>query len=174
MESCLNNGTCISQVDNATFECHCQHTYYGINCENQEDICANKTCSSNGYCQTYAASEPKCRCLIGYSGDNCEVEDSFRKIIRYVQYISLIIVCTCYTILVTLVVSNDILNMFDVKNRRKIDFKDWKNKLKGQQHRDKANKFGPNNRDRILRFKYHNFPQDSLEANYFNKIDSGD
>ena len=173
---CLNNGTCISRTNNATapFECDCQHTYCGTYCEHQVDICANKTCSSNGYCYVIE-SEPKCKCHIDYSGEDCEVEDSFRKIIRYVQYISLIIVCTCYSILVTLVVSNDILNIFGVKNRRKIDLKDWKNKLKGQQQHVKSNNLGPTDRCRIIRFKYYNFPHESsLETNSFNKIESGD
>ena len=38
---CLNNATCTNSLNAtfASFECECQQTFYGLNCENQINIC---------------------------------------------------------------------------------------------------------------------------------------
>ena len=35
-------------------------------------MCVNKTCLNGGRCYTNATYQPNCRCVSGYSGDDCE------------------------------------------------------------------------------------------------------
>ncbi|RNA00108.1 crumbs isoform X1 [Brachionus plicatilis] len=57
---CLNNGTCIE--DSQGFRCQCMKDYFfGKYCEKAIDLCANETCSKNGFC-------------VILSGEKCEIE----------------------------------------------------------------------------------------------------
>ena len=46
--SCLNNGNCSDY--NGTFICTCPTNYYGVYCENLNDLCKTKNCSQQGNC----------------------------------------------------------------------------------------------------------------------------
>jgi len=110
---CLNNGTCINIVNGTTssFECQCKNTFYGLNCENQINICQNVTCSDHGYCykdQTIA----KCKCFTSYSGDVCEIESSYVKLVHSVQSTSTIICVIVLGLGIISVISNDTFNYF--------------------------------------------------------------
>ncbi|RNA18724.1 protocadherin Fat 1 isoform X1 [Brachionus plicatilis] len=76
---CLNNATCVNNLANKTFICHCQqdnngnYLYFGKNCQNKVDVCANETCSKNGVCYD-VNDEAKCKCFSSYSGEKCQIE----------------------------------------------------------------------------------------------------
>ncbi|RNA13157.1 protocadherin Fat 1 isoform X1 [Brachionus plicatilis] len=76
---CLNNGTCVNNLANKTFICHCQqdnngnYLYFGKNCQNKVDVCANETCSKNGVCYD-VNDKAKCKCFSSYSGEKCQIE----------------------------------------------------------------------------------------------------
>jgi hypothetical protein len=110
---CLNNGTCINNANETTslFECECKNTFYGLNCENQIDICQNDTCNQHGYCYT-EQNFPKCKCFTSYSGDVCEIESSYVKVVKSVQLTSTIISVIVLGLAVFSVISNDTFNYF--------------------------------------------------------------
>ncbi|RNA36805.1 protocadherin Fat 1 isoform X1 [Brachionus plicatilis] len=76
---CLNNGTCVNNLANKTFICHCQQDnngndlYFRKNCQNKVDVCANETCSKNGVCYD-VNDKAKCKCFYSYSGEKCNIE----------------------------------------------------------------------------------------------------
>lgn len=93
---CLNNGTCINQLENKTFFCKCclgknqSILYYGKNCEKKIDLCTNETCSKHGICYE-SDYETKCKCFNGYLGQKCEKESNDIKIRKFVIKTSTII-----------------------------------------------------------------------------------
>ena len=125
---CLNNGTCVNLTINRTetFACECASQFFGHYCERHVDWCQNRTCSLHGYCHVGSSrNNSKCKCFTGFSGDDCELVDTFSAIIRNsVQYTSLLICVISMFTLAWLVVSNDVLNVCGF--REKIDLKKWK------------------------------------------------
>jgi hypothetical protein len=94
---CLNNGTCSNMNNDTSFECTCQDSnlFYGIYCENNLDLCQINNTNvcvslSQGYC-IMNGSQPMCKCLMGYSGVNCEVISTFVIIRKYIVDSSTII-----------------------------------------------------------------------------------
>ncbi|RNA23001.1 neurogenic locus notch -like protein [Brachionus plicatilis] len=72
---CLNNGTCIE--DSQGFRCQCMKDYFfGNYCEKAIDLCANETCSKNGFCVVKKDFKVICKCLYLYSGEKCEIESA--------------------------------------------------------------------------------------------------
>ncbi len=134
---CLNNGTCINVVNGtaSSFECQCKNTFYGLSCENQIDICQNVTCNRHGYCYT-EQNMAKCKCFTSYSGDTCEIESSYVKLVRSVQLTSTIICFGALGLVIFSVISNDTFNYF---TRRK-------NKTNGIKNEEIV----------VIRFKYYN------------------
>ena len=133
---CLNNGTCTNSKNDTSFQCECQNTFFGLNCESQINICENKTCNQHGYCYN-TLNVPKCKCLIGYSGDDCESASIFNKIVRpSVQILATLICIIVIIATIIFVVSNDFLNYYyTIKIRNKlrepqVDKKFWIVKLK--------------------------------------------
>jgi len=122
---CLNNATCL-YVNTTSFECKCPSNglYYGEYCENRINLCENVTCSNHGFC-FLNQTQTKCKCFTGYSGDKCDLESNFVKVIRYVQWTSTIICIICIITFWTLIVGNDVLNYFKIGNE-KIDINEWK------------------------------------------------
>ncbi len=117
---CLNNGTCVTHNDSSSFKCECETSFYGIFCENQVNLCLNSSCSTlGGYCFINSTTkQSQCKCKIGYSGLDCEIENTKSKYIRMsVQIVSILICCSCISITVILIVSNDILNYFGIKDK---------------------------------------------------------
>ena len=113
---CLNNATCLEYFQNGTnsFKCNCQQNYYGVYCENEVNMCANRTCSGHGFC-TLNNNLPSCKCFIGYTGTECELENEYIKFVRGVQWTS-IILCICFIgFTVLTVISNDIWTIFIIK-----------------------------------------------------------
>ena len=117
---CLNNGTCYDYFNNgtSTFECQCQETFYGRNCQLQIDVCENVTCNDHGYCLTNQ-TVAKCKCFTSYSGDNCEIESSYVKIVRGIQWTSSIVCFLVIVITIVLIISNDAWNYF-MGNKEKV------------------------------------------------------
>ncbi len=131
---CLNNGTCTNSLDLTSFTCQCPQNspYYGQYCEHLRILCENVTCSSHGYC-TQSQSQTKCKCYMGYDGENCETESNSIKAVKYVQWTATIICIICLTIFCIIIVSNDLLNYFKICNER-IDITEWKReKLYGKE-----------------------------------------
>lgn len=120
---CLNNGTCISHNDSSSFKCECENSFYGVFCENQVNICLNSSCSSmGGYCFINSTTkQSQCKCKIGYSGLDCDIENKESKYIRMsVQIVSILICCPCISITVILIIANDILNYFGFKDKKNV------------------------------------------------------
>ena len=117
---CLNNGTCTTtnSKNGISFQCECQSSFYGGHCENQINICENKTCNQHGYCYN-SLNVPKCKCLIGYSGDDCETASIFTKIVRpSVQILATVICILVIIATIFFVVSNDLLNYYYTIKRK--------------------------------------------------------
>ena len=116
---CLNNGICQSANETTSLgsRCECSRNYYGTYCENQVNLCQIRTCSYNGYCATNG-TVVHCKCFVDYMGENCELETSFKRVIRYVQWSSLVILVCSVSTLVALIVGNDVLNWFGIGVRK--------------------------------------------------------
>ncbi|RNA32190.1 protocadherin Fat 1 isoform X1 [Brachionus plicatilis] len=90
---CLNNGTCVNNLANKTFICHCQqdnngnYLYFGKNCQNKVDVCANETCSKNGVCYD-VNDKAKCKCFSSYSGEKCNIESDESKTRKFCKMLN--------------------------------------------------------------------------------------
>ena len=133
---CLNNGTCLN-INETDFACECQKSFHGLRCENQDDLCRNRTCSKNGYCFVNSTRKvSQCKCSIGFSGDDCENEDNSSKQVRTIfRYISLVLVVACFLILITLIISNDVLNLLGIKDKGRVNLKPWKETSRTKDHK---------------------------------------
>jgi hypothetical protein len=130
---CLNNGTCVTHNDSSSFKCECETSFYGIFCENQVNLCLNSSCSTlGGFCFINSTTKRlQCKCKIGFSGLDCEIENTKSKSIRMsVLFLTILVCCSCFSITVILIVSNDILNYFGIKDKKNKDKKDKKNVVK--------------------------------------------
>ncbi|CAG5865168.1 unnamed protein product [Menidia menidia] len=67
--SCLNNGTCIDDIN--TFSCRCRPGFYGDFCEYELNECDSQPCRNGGTC-TDGLGAYRCACPVGYSGLNCQ------------------------------------------------------------------------------------------------------
>ena len=135
---CLNNATCTNSLNAtfASFECQCQQTFYGLNCENQIDICQNVTCNDHGYCFKDHQSVAKCKCFTSFSGDECEIVSTYVQLVQSVQLTSSIICFVTLSLVVLLVIVNDVFNY-----------------LTGRREKARSHK----NRKRVVqRFMYYN------------------
>ncbi|XP_053573639.1 lactadherin isoform X2 [Bombina bombina] len=78
--TCLNGGTCLSNVYNSPVYCLCPDGFTGTNCnETEKGPCYPNPCRNNAECQELSTSrrgdtfaEYKCICPPGYSGLHCE------------------------------------------------------------------------------------------------------
>lgn len=68
--SCLNNGTCIDDIN--TFSCRCRPGFYGTFCEYEQNECDSQPCKNGGTC-TDGLGTYRCTCPVGYNGQNCQV-----------------------------------------------------------------------------------------------------
>ncbi len=134
--SCLNGGTCVlipNEMDPQTygFECVCDaRFYYGSKCENKYDPCSNFTveCLNGGYCSANNATRGTalCKCLIGYTGEQCEIKNKTKKTVQDTQSYATLIAISIFVILGVLLVGNDVVKLFmqhKEKNRRRIEKK---------------------------------------------------
>jgi hypothetical protein len=117
---CLNNGLCIDTNNQTSFQCICPSLFYGTYCENKRDLCLNSSiCFNNqGYCKMNG-SQPMCKCIMGYSGVNCEILSSslaVRKSIINAATIIAIIVITCY---ILTIIGFDFTKYFLLKEKKK-------------------------------------------------------
>lgn len=69
--SCLNNGTCIDDIN--TFSCRCRPGFYGTFCEFEQNECDSQPCKNGGTC-TDGLGTYRCTCPVGYNGQNCQVQ----------------------------------------------------------------------------------------------------
>ena len=118
---CLNNGVCsnvFTSNEIANFQCACKNSYFGVYCENQVDPCQNKTCA-NGYCINNG-SVPYCKCLNNYYGNECELEMAAIKVVRGVRMSTLIICFLCISLLVSIIILNDICGIFIKKGKKTV------------------------------------------------------
>lgn len=69
--SCLNNGTCIDDIN--TFSCRCRPGFYGTFCEYEKNECDSQPCKNGGTC-TDGLGTYRCTCPVGYNGQNCQVK----------------------------------------------------------------------------------------------------
>ena len=121
---CLNNATCLNVMNQTEFQCQCSNPnlYYGIYCENKFDLCQNSSVCINtnqGYC-IVNGTQPLCKCLMGYSGVNCEIlstELVAIKVITKTTTIIAIVVMGCFVIVVIIF---DYTKYFLIKNKSNI------------------------------------------------------
>ena len=149
---CLNNATCLNYPVNgssSTFKCVCDTNYFGTYCENKVDLCENRKCSNKGYCFINSTDSPYCKCFIGYSGNQCDIELTSAKIVYRAQISSILICVVCIALTVLTVVLNDACNI-------------WIN--------NKENKKHPQNRHRVIHFKYRNSMNDKLFSQFDIKL----
>jgi hypothetical protein len=119
------------------FQCQCSNPnlYYGIYCENKFDLCQNSTVCANsnqGYC-VVNGTQPTCKCLMGYSGVNCEMfstELQAKKVITRTTTIIAIVVMGCFVLLVIFFDYTKYFLMKNKKNNKKISFEKEEHELK--------------------------------------------
>jgi preprotein translocase subunit SecG len=119
-------------MNQTEFQCKCSNPnlYYGIYCENKFDLCQNSTVCANtnqGYC-IVNGTQPMCKCLMGYSGVNCEILSTAlaaKKVITRTTTIIAIIVMVCF---VLIVIFFDYTKYFLMKNKSNIKKKTNKKK----------------------------------------------
>ena len=128
---CLNNGTCMSVLNETSFACECSKDFYGLRCENQINICSNRTCSLSGYCFVNATTKlSQCKCYNGFSGENCEIKDETKFLFRKsIQVISVIIAVLFIILVIVFVISMDVLNLIGIGNAKR-KMKDVNNNFK--------------------------------------------
>jgi hypothetical protein len=108
---CLNNATCIESLDStnsssteANFTCICASTYYGQQCENQVNLCANysKCTPSQGYCKI-ANNTAVCQCLKSYSGEFCQTKSAelqtIQRVVSTASIIAIVAILLVYIIM---------------------------------------------------------------------------
>jgi preprotein translocase subunit SecG len=123
---CLNNATClnvINQMNQSKFQCNCSNPnlYYGIFCENKFDLCQNSSvCFNNqGYC-VVNDTQPMCKCLMGYSGVNCEILSSALSAKKVITKTTTIIAIVVMGLFILLVIFFDYTKYFLMKNKKSI------------------------------------------------------
>ncbi len=137
---CINNGTCIENIPEQTFTCHCNlHLFYGRYCENRVDLCANHTCSDNGFCTT-VDNQPTCTCFSMYSGTNCEIKSAEKQTIEnFISAASIISIICLITFYLIMVVSDAETLYRTHRQRKKSNMKKIKKKPKSS-HKNDTNK----------------------------------
>jgi len=97
------------------------------------------TCSGHGYC-IQNQNETKCKCLVGYEGENCEIESNAVKYVKGIQWTTTIVALVFLVTFWIIVISNDALNYFKACNER-IDIGEWKReKIFGKKQKNKHKK----------------------------------
>nr|CAH7754904.1 unnamed protein product [Callosobruchus chinensis] len=71
---CFNGGTCFDTY--GSFLCQCADGFAGKNCQDVINDCDSRPCFNNGVCVSRVGGGYECRCLQGFFGDHCEVEQS--------------------------------------------------------------------------------------------------
>ena len=115
---CLNNGKCVENLDDLTFDCNCTDLYFGTYCENKLDVCSNETCSNNGICQD-RENLPECDCFYLYEGEKCEIISAQLKTIKSVISITSIIAILILIMFCLLICSMDLFKLCTRKRRRR-------------------------------------------------------
>ena len=137
---CLNNGTCLNVNGDTSYECQCSsEVFYGEFCQYKKNLCENRTCSMNGNCLVNH-TESHCKCFTGFSGDECQLEETSLKIAKGVKVTATIICIVCLVAFGCIVVCSDVLDYFEIGNER-IDMDKWRGeKLHGKDPSKKTKK----------------------------------
>ena len=76
---CENSSQCIDDIVSYDYQCECQLTYVGKNCQRKENICdtIELPCGNFGNCTATDefATTYNCECVDGYRGDLCDLID---------------------------------------------------------------------------------------------------
>jgi hypothetical protein len=109
------------------------------------DPCVNYNCSSNGYCfnnATYNRANvtipsAQCKCFADYTGEHCEIEAKWAKLVKYVKVSTLSIALAVLALTSLVLVGNDVWTYFINKTPVKISLADSKPKrFKYHTHRE--------------------------------------
>ncbi|KFD55427.1 hypothetical protein M513_03767 [Trichuris suis] len=69
------HGFCTGKGDNAL--CQCYGQWKGSKCNEADDMCKREdTCINGGTCEIDALMNFTCRCLSGYNGEHCEIDEN--------------------------------------------------------------------------------------------------
>ena len=71
---CLNNGLCISLVNE--YRCVCLDDYIGSNCEKMSNECLLNPCLNNGTCIDKVWNYT-CQCSNGFTGSYCQIQTNY-------------------------------------------------------------------------------------------------
>ena len=126
-DPCLNYGTKKANANSTTFTCVCQNNYYGSHCEYEVNICANQTCSGNGYCLK-KDNQPVCKCFSGYSGNDCDTTSNAIMFARAVKMSSVAICIGSIVFTAVIILANDVWNYFIPESIRRKKKKSENNK----------------------------------------------
>lgn len=94
------------------YKCWCLESFFGLNCENEFDLCENRNCKVN------ENKTAMCECFQYYSGTDCEIItdelSKINKVIRLSSIIGIIFLFSTYGLLIT----NDLLYLaYKPKNK---------------------------------------------------------
>ena len=117
---CMHNGIC-NELYSAGFECKCPPLYYGKNCENKVDLCANVTCSYHGNCMVDNTNNSVwCDCYNLYSGDACEAKNPELETIETTTTVSTTLAIVSLVSLFVCAIISDISDHYMKLRRKKI------------------------------------------------------
>ena len=120
---CLNGASCsnIFDTNSSSFKCNCNSSFFGTNCQNIKDLCANLTCiKDQGYCQiNYKDLNPTawCFCLNGYLGDGCSQKSLALQVHNIVVSVATILAIVIVTLFCAFVLFMDYLKYFVIKDK---------------------------------------------------------
>ena len=121
---CLNGASCSNILDTNlfSFECNCMSAFYGTNCQNIRDLCANVTCvKGQGYCRThYVDFNPTatCICLIGYLGNDCSQKSSTLQVHITIVSVTSILAISIIVFFWAFILFMDYVKYFVIKSNR--------------------------------------------------------
>ncbi|CAF1106482.1 unnamed protein product [Brachionus calyciflorus] len=121
---CKNNASCINNLKDKTYSCECsagnknKTIYYGDYCEYKMDLCANETCSKNGFCID-TGNEIKCICFSKFSGEKCEIESTEIKVIKMVIKTSSLLAIIFLAMTYCFMIISDFSKLFIKEKRNK-------------------------------------------------------
>ena len=131
--NCLNGGTLVNNIINNTLtsSCLCPNDTLGASCESKIDPCQNETCSDHGNCYVEQNTNlVKCKCIILFYGDKCELQSSELKTIKTVISVTTKVaigaICAFFSIFMLMDVSSILIK----RKRKLINLKKKRNRVR--------------------------------------------
>ena len=154
---CLNGASCSNILANnsSSFKCNCISSFFGTNCQNIKDLCANITCiKDQGYCQiNYRDLIPTawCFCLNGYLRDDYSQKPLALQVHKTVVSVATILAIVIISLFWAFILIMDYLKYFIIKDKLVRKTKKIKKKIIQQKNqKQRLLLYSPLFRDRCI------------------------